>query len=382
MKQIKVGVNGYGTIGQRVADEILTQPDMELVGVTAHSPRYTIHTAYQKDIDIFSLDSNTSEVLSARGVKDSGNLDNLLEEVDVVIDCSPGGIGAENKGIYMKHSKVKVIYQGGEKAHLADMSFVSQSNYSNVEETNATSLRVVSCNTTGLVRILDPIHRVYNIKNCTAMLVRRGTDSNDSKKGPINAIKPSFEMPSHHGPDVRTVIPEIEVFSMAVVVPTTLMHVHGLEMDLERDDYTEKDILNLLKQNPRTKVLAVNQGISSTAQVMDYAKGISRNPRGDLTDIGVWDEGIKVYRNPNHNKLFLWLCIHQESDVVPENIDAVRALSGFNDSNISTFHNSIQKAIDEERGAYQKGPLFREEDPNNAVNASRIITDYIAKAHN
>ncbi len=30
---IKVSVNGYGTIGKRVADATLKQPDMELVGV-------------------------------------------------------------------------------------------------------------------------------------------------------------------------------------------------------------------------------------------------------------------------------------------------------------------------------------------------------------
>ena len=31
---IRVGVNGYGTIGKRVADAVAPQPDMRLVGVT------------------------------------------------------------------------------------------------------------------------------------------------------------------------------------------------------------------------------------------------------------------------------------------------------------------------------------------------------------
>ena len=33
---IKVGVVGYGTIGKRVADAVLLQEDMELVGITGH----------------------------------------------------------------------------------------------------------------------------------------------------------------------------------------------------------------------------------------------------------------------------------------------------------------------------------------------------------
>ena len=37
---IKVGVNGYGTIGRRVADAVKKQKDMELVGVTAAHPHY------------------------------------------------------------------------------------------------------------------------------------------------------------------------------------------------------------------------------------------------------------------------------------------------------------------------------------------------------
>ncbi len=33
-KKIKVGVNGYGIIGKRVADAVRLQPDMELVGIS------------------------------------------------------------------------------------------------------------------------------------------------------------------------------------------------------------------------------------------------------------------------------------------------------------------------------------------------------------
>ena len=33
MKRIRVGVAGYGTIGQRLADGVAMQGDMELVGI-------------------------------------------------------------------------------------------------------------------------------------------------------------------------------------------------------------------------------------------------------------------------------------------------------------------------------------------------------------
>lgn len=34
---IKVAINGYGTIGKRVADAVAAQPDMEVVGVSKTS---------------------------------------------------------------------------------------------------------------------------------------------------------------------------------------------------------------------------------------------------------------------------------------------------------------------------------------------------------
>ena len=54
---IKVGIVGYGTIGKRVADAVLLQDDMELVGITANTYNYRIKTACEKGIKIFPLES-------------------------------------------------------------------------------------------------------------------------------------------------------------------------------------------------------------------------------------------------------------------------------------------------------------------------------------
>ena len=40
MGKIKVGVAGYGTIGQRLADGVAQQEDMELVGIADLAPRH------------------------------------------------------------------------------------------------------------------------------------------------------------------------------------------------------------------------------------------------------------------------------------------------------------------------------------------------------
>ena len=51
---IKVGINGYGTIGKRVADAVAMQKDMKLIGVTAHSYSFNTEVAKTKGYKIFT----------------------------------------------------------------------------------------------------------------------------------------------------------------------------------------------------------------------------------------------------------------------------------------------------------------------------------------
>ena len=43
---------------------------------------------------------------------------------------------------------------------------------------------------------------------------------------------------------------------------------------------------------------------------------------GDLHEIFVWEDGVSL----QGNRLYYFQAIHQESDVVPENVDAIRAV--------------------------------------------------------
>ena len=45
MAKIKVGVNGYGTIGKRVATAVSKQDDMEVIGITKTRPTFEAKTA-------------------------------------------------------------------------------------------------------------------------------------------------------------------------------------------------------------------------------------------------------------------------------------------------------------------------------------------------
>ncbi len=84
---IKVGLVGYGTIGKRVADAIALQKDMKLVGVTGHTYNYKMEVANKKGFKIFSMDGTRD--FTANGIKPAGNVNDLLSDSDVIVDCTP-----------------------------------------------------------------------------------------------------------------------------------------------------------------------------------------------------------------------------------------------------------------------------------------------------
>jgi len=167
--------------------------------------------------------------------------------------------------------------------------------------------------------VISPLDKEFGIKKVRVTFLRRAADPGDIKHGPINAIIPTpITLPSHHGPDVKTILPHIAIATTAVKLPTTLMHMHTLNMEF-RDECTAHDVEKVLAKQSRVRF--VGQGITSTAEIMELARDLDR-PRSDMWEICVWNESIRMYGV----ELFFFQAIHQESDVIPETVDAIRAM--------------------------------------------------------
>ena len=315
MVKAKIAVNGYGTIGKRVADAVQAQDDMEIIGISKTRPNYEAAVAHQLGYDIYAPAENVGAFEKA-GMPAAGTIEEMIEKADLVVDCTPGGVGEGNKPLYQK-AGVKAIWQGGESHPLAGFSFNAASNYEGALGRDL--VRVVSCNTTGLCRVISPIDRELGIKKVRVTLARRAADPNDAKKGPINAIVPDpIKLPSHHGPDVKSVLPQIDITTAALKIPTTLMHVHTVNMEVNTD-CTAEDIKKIFGSQSRIRF--VGQGMSSTAEIIEFARDI-RRPRNDMWENCIWAESITVHEK----ELYFFQAIHQESIVVPENVDAIRAM--------------------------------------------------------
>lgn len=313
---LKVGVNGYGVIGKRVAYAISKQDDMQLIGIAKQSPDYKAKLARMRGIDVYS----SGDIGSFKGspVKASGTLGDLIGKVDLIVDTTPEGIGAQNKKFY-DDAGVKAIWQGGEDHGLCGLSFNSYANYSSA--IGARYARVVSCNTTGLIRTLYPLHKEFGIRNASAVLVRRGADPSETKKGPINALEIDKHLPSHHGADVNTIMPSLKISTVAIKASTTLMHLHAITVELGKE-VSKDDILRVFSEYRRIAMVSIKEGVNSTAHIMDIARELGRGD-GDMYEVAVWKE-----MTIEGNRLQYFQAVHQEADVVPENIDAIRATGG------------------------------------------------------
>ena len=317
---IRVAVNGYHTIGARVADAVKKQSDMQLVGVSKMKPDYRARIAAKKEIDVYAANEKSLESFRSAKMTAKGTIGDLLQKVDVIVDATPDEFGASNKPIY-ERTGVKGIFQGGEEHSLTNFSFVAQCNYG--QAANKQFVRVVSCNTTGLCRTLHALERASGIEKARAVLVRRGADPDEVGKGPIDAVvldPPT--VPSHHAADVQSVLKGLNIVTMAVKVPETHMHLHTLLVTLKKKASREV-VVDALESEPRIVLVDSKTGVKSTAALMDMAREMGR-PRNDIYEAVVWRDSVSV----SENEVYLFLAVDQEAIVIPENIDAIRAVSG------------------------------------------------------
>jgi glyceraldehyde-3-phosphate dehydrogenase (NAD(P)) len=307
---IRVGVNGYGVIGKRVADSVKLQTDMELVGVCDLANDWRIDVARTQGGQLFSPSGEGS----------AGSLEDMARAADLVVDCTPKGVAAKNAVLY-RQLGVKFIVQGGEKHDVTGHSFVADASYASA--LNRACTRVVSCNTTSIVRVFGALRRAGLLRRARGTLLRRALDPWESHLGGImNTLVPEPHVPSHQGPDARTVDPALDIVTMAVKVPETLGHMHFWSADLNGAP-TREQVRDVLAASPRIAFVRERDGLGAINAVKERMLDLGR-PRGDLYEVAILEEALTV----EHGELFCAYMVDNQAIVIPETIDAIRALMG------------------------------------------------------
>lgn len=317
---VKVGVAGYGVIGQRLADGVARQEDMELVGVADVAPTLSLRALAERGMPyrLFCAAPENLPRFAEAGIPVSGTLEDLVGQVDVMLDATNAGTGKKNKELYQARG-VKAIFQGGEKNDVAEVFFHGYANFE--QGVGKNYLKLTSCNTTGLIRAVDCLDRACGIARVIVTIIRRSADPGDIHRGLVDValVEP---VPSHQATDLMHIMPHVQATGALVHVPTSHGHIITVVATPKRD-LTREQALAEFRRHPRIRVVRIADGFNSNAALFRYARDLG-HPRGDMYEIAVFAETVVK----SGADLFFTLNVPQEAVVIPETMDAIRACTG------------------------------------------------------
>ena len=153
-------------------------------------------------------------------------------------------------------------------------------------------------------------------------LLRRATDPWESHEtGIMNTLVPEPEIPSHQGPDAQTVDPELDVVTMAVKVPETLAHLHYWSVQMTRQA-TKEEVLDAFGGSSRIALIQISDGLAALNAVKELMADRGR-PHDNLYEVALWADMLRVHGD----ELFYAYMVDNQAIVIPETIDAIRALT-------------------------------------------------------
>lgn len=314
---VKVGVVGYGVIGQRLADGVELQADMELVGVADVAPTLSLRALRDRGMphDLYCAVPGNESSLEEVGIPVSGTLEELVGKVDIVLDATSAGVGARNKELYVRMGK-KAVFQGGEKNDIVDVFFHGYANYD--KGLGADFLKLTSCNTTGLIRTVHWLDKAVGVEKAAITIIRRVADPGDTFRGLTNNLQIE-PVPNHQAVDLMTIMPHVDCTGVLVHTPVTHGHIISI-VAKTKSDISADEAIELFKTHPRMMVVRIADGFDSNGAFFRYARDRG-NMRADMYEVGVWEEAI----GKSGDDLIFSINIPQEAITIPETIDAVRA---------------------------------------------------------
>jgi glyceraldehyde-3-phosphate dehydrogenase (NAD(P)) len=290
---------------------------MELVGVVDVSPTLSVRALKEKGMPyaLYAASEENISALEACGIPVAGTMEDMLKKVDIMLDATGAGIGAKNKVLYEKYG-VKAVFQGGEKNDVADVFFHGYANYE--QGLGKDFLKLTSCNTTGLIRAIDCLDKIFGIEKVAITIVRRVADPGDYHRGLTNALQVD-KAPNHQAIDLMTIMPHIDATGLLIHTPVT--HGHFISVvATPKKDISIEEAIETFEKHDRIRVVSLDEGFLGNASLFRYARDLG-NPRGDMYEIAIWKDTVVK----SGKDIMFGIHIPQESVTIPETIDAVRA---------------------------------------------------------
>ncbi len=294
---VSVFINGFGTIGRRIASALAADKEFQFVGIAKYTPDEGIKEAHEQKFDVFVPEENL-DACRKMGYDVAGTVKEAIRRSDIVIDAAKDGLGYDNKIKYYVPMSKPAIFQGGEdrfeERSVADMIHNSRVNYE-----QAFGKKYViqgSCNVTGLGRTMQPLIDKYGkeIKRFDATLIRRWADLEDKKE-----VRDSIEWDRepHHQLDVGDFIKTHPLYVDVYKVPSRMMHLHQLYVRFNNGCPTKDDVIELFEKEFGVAVLHNAKGtadVRKKAMQLGFAHGDTGMVHIHADVLKIQDDTLKI----------------------------------------------------------------------------------------
>jgi glyceraldehyde-3-phosphate dehydrogenase type II len=308
MERKIVHVVGTGTIGEPLIGILCEQKsNLGIDEITFHK-----HSALTKDkpkIDNLIKKGARLSVLEDRvdsfkaiGLEPEFTIEEAISRASVVIDCTPGGMGLQNKAdYYLKYSdKVKgFLAQGSENGFGKKYARGINDHVINSDDQ---FLQVVSCNTHNIACLVNTVALSIspdNLIDGKFLCIRRSNDISQSRSfvpAPTINDHDHETFGTHHAEDAaslfQTMNLDLNLFSSALKINTQYMHTVWFNLKLKESTNKEK-IIDLLDRNDR---IALTEHKSSNAV---FSFGRDQGQYGRILNQTVVVESSINVRNEN-----------------------------------------------------------------------------------
>ena len=109
---------------------------------------------------------------------------------------------------------------------------------------------------------------------------------------------------------------------MAGAGPYNLSHLHYAMVETQRP-ISRDELRHALWEEPRLAFVRSSDGLVALNSVIELMRDLGR-PRNDMWEVAVWEDALAA----DERELYLVFQVHNEAITIPENIDAIRALTG------------------------------------------------------
>ena len=295
-----VHVIGTGTIGEPLIGMLSRAKDVLGFDQVTFNKRTPLLTDRSKVVQLIEtgalLATDNKSGFVDMGIEPSFTSEEAIDRATVIIDCTPGGIGLENKEkFYYRNTTTRMfIAQGSEDGFGKKYAFgINDEVLQGQDWYQERFHQIVSCNTHNLAALVQTIgmdggHDPTGFVSADFTFIRRTNDiSQTSSFSPalsVGAHSSSFG--THHAKDLHAIMStkgihlgtedEPTVFSSACKIPSQYMHgirfrieTTGTTLDLVRQQISENEMMAVTHKSDSNKVFSFGRDYGLYGRILN-----------------------------------------------------------------------------------------------------------------